>query len=179
MNYFRKKFILGLFIAILIFFLGFFSKDFYSRLNSKIIPSVKPANILLPEPKAGVYKVVKVLDGDTIEIETGEKIRLLGIDAPEINNRWGPEAKKFNEDLLLGKQVKIELDKILLDKYGRLLAYVWIDGKMVNEAILEEGYAKLNTIKGEAKLKYFDRLKIAEGWGKDHHNGVWLDDWIN
>jgi len=44
--------------------------------------------------------------------------------------------------------------------------------------LLEEGYAKINLIQGEAKLKYLERFQKAEIWAKEHHNGVWLDEWI-
>ena len=65
-----------------------------------LTPNSKVKNILLPEPKDGKYKVIEVIDGDTVKLETGEKFRFLGIDAPEINVRWGPEAKEFNEKTL-------------------------------------------------------------------------------
>jgi len=177
MKSFKNKFILSLLIVFIVFFLGFFSKDFYNKLNPKIFPTLKPKNILLPEPKEGIYKVIKVLDGDTVVLETGEKIRYLGINAPEWNDRWGPEAKKFNEELVLNKKVKIELDRKKLDAYGRILGYIWIDDILVNEALIERGYAKIYLIKGEVKPKYLDRFKKAENWAREHHDGVWFDEW--
>ena len=101
---FKKNLLLGL-LALTIFFIGFFSKDFYNELNSKVIQNIKPKNILLPDPKEGTYRVTKVLDGDTVILETGEKFRYLGIDAPEGNDRWGPEAKKLNEEMVLNKKM--------------------------------------------------------------------------
>lgn len=179
MKYFRNKFILGLLVAFFVFFLGFFSKDFYNKLNSKTSPVGKPKNILLPEPKEGTYKVTKVLDGDTVVLETGEKFRYLGIDAPEWNDRWGPESKKFNEELVLGKKVKVELDRKKLDVYGRILGYIWVDDILVNEVLVERGYAKVSVMLREVKPKYLDRLKKAETWAKEHHDGVWFDEWEN
>ena len=173
---FRKNLLLGL-LALTIFFIGFFSKDFYNELNSKVIQNIKPKNILLPEPKEGLYRVTKVLDGDTVILETGEKFRYLGIDAPEGNDRWGPEAKKLNEEMVLNKKIKVELDRTKLDKYGRILGYIWIDNILVNEVLVERGYAKINFIKGEVKPKYLDRLKKAEDWARQNHDGVWFDEW--
>lgn len=164
-------------LIVVVFFLGFASRELLNKKDT-LTSKDETKNILLPEPKSGVYKVVKVLDGDTIQIVTGEKIRYLGVDAPEVNTRWGPEAKKFNEDKVLDKKVRVELDRPELDKYGRILAYVWVDDKMVNELLLEEGYGRVNLIKGDPKLKYLNRLQTAEAWGRDHHNGVWLDEWI-
>lgn len=165
---FRKNLLLG-FLALIIFLLGFTSRN--------IFPTDKPTNILLPEPKEEKYKVTKVIDGDTIVLETGEKFRYLGIDAPESNERWGPEAKKFNEEMVLNKKIKVELDKTKLDKYGRILGYIWIDNVLVNEVLLERGYAKIDLIKGEVKPKYLDRLKKAENWARQNHDGVWFDEW--
>lgn len=172
--------ILILLLIISAFILGFFGRGFLSKPenNPTPTPSVSNKNIVLPNLVEGNYKVTRVLDGDTIEINTGEKIRYNGINAPENNERYGITAKEFNEKLVLGKVVKIELDKTKIDIYGRVLAYVWIDGKMVNETLLKEGMAKVETIKGEAKLKYIDKLNAAQTWGEEHHNGIWFDEWI-
>ena len=147
---FKKNLLLG-FLAIVIFIFGISFRNLFYKENQG------PAkNILLPNPKTEKYKVIKVLDGDTIVLETGEKFRYLGIDAPESNDRWGPEAKKFNEEMVLDKKVRVELDKIKLDKYGRILGYIWVDDTLVNEALTERGYARVNLIKGETKPKYLD-----------------------
>jgi micrococcal nuclease len=151
------------------------------KTSIEVLPSptstVKPVNVILPSPVAGKYKVTRVLDGDTIQIETGEKVRYMGINAPENNEAWGLTATEFNKKIVEGKEVEIELDRTKLDTYGRVLAYVWIDEKMVNEVLLKEGLAKVMIIKGEAKLKYIDRLKVAEEYGREHSNGMWLDEW--
>jgi len=166
-----KKILLGFLVLVIVFILGFFTKDFFVKKEY----SVK--NILLSKPKDGKYKVTKDLDGDTVVLETGEKFRYLGIDAPEANQRWGPEAKTFNEEMVLDKRVKVELDSTKLDKYGRILGYIWVDDVLVNEALVERGYAKVNLIKGEAKPKYLDRLQKAENWAKQNNDGIWFDQW--
>ncbi|MCX6706467.1 MAG: thermonuclease family protein, partial [Candidatus Woesebacteria bacterium] len=155
---FKKLLIPGL--IILSFIIGFLGRGLiFNQDKTSATPtsSTKPGNIVLPNPKEGVYKVTRVLDGDTIEIETGEKVRYMGINAPENNERWGMTAKEFNEKMVSGKEVQIELDRLKIDNYGRVLAYVWVDKKMVNEELLKEGLAKVLIIKGEAKLKYIDR----------------------
>jgi len=170
-----KKLLLG-FLAVVIFFLGFSFRDILNKEN-KTSSSAKPKNVYLPTAKEGNYKIKKVLDGDTIELETGERFRYLGIDSPEANDRWGPEAKKFNEEMVLGKKVRIELDQTKLDRYGRVLGYIWVDKILVNEALVERGYAKVILIKGEVKPKYLERLQRAEAWAKQNHDGVWFDVW--
>jgi len=122
-QFFKNKLFLFLFLFFA-FVSGFFLRGKMINQATTITPTIKPKNILLPEAKEGKYKVTRVLDGDTIVIETGEKVRYQGIDSPEQNQRWGEEAKKFNEGLVLEKKVRIEFDRVKLDKYGRLLAYV-------------------------------------------------------
>lgn len=143
---FLKSFLFFILIFLLAFGFGFYLRGFFispptNQEKIKIIPSptIKTKNILLPEAKDGMYKVTEVLDGDTIVLETGEKLRYQGIDAPEQNQRWGEEAKNFNQKLVLGKKVKVEFDRVKLDKYGRLLAYVWVDNFLANRLWLDEG----------------------------------------
>lgn len=170
---------LTIFFALIIFFLGFLVRGFFFDYNQETIftPSDKTKNILLPEPKEGFYLVEEVIDGDTVRLETGEKFRYLGIDAPEPNERWGPEAKKFNEELVLKKRVKVELDKTKIDLFGRILGYLWVDNLLVNEALVDRGYAKINLLKDEAKPKYLERLQKAETRARQNHDGVWFDEW--
>lgn len=175
-----RKILISILALIVVFILGFFSKDYLIKNKSPSptpTPNSKVKNILLPEPKDGKYKVIEVIDGDTVKLETGEKFRLLGIDSPETNARWGPEAKEFMIKTLLNKKIKVEFDQVKLDKYGRLLGYLWVDDVLINEAIVERGYAKVNLIKGEVKPKYLDRLQKAESWARQNHDGVWFDEW--
>lgn len=173
-----KKVLLATFVAVGIFTFGFISRGFFIK-NQTPTPNTRGVkNIALPNPKEGKYKVIEVVDGDTITLETGEKLRYLGIDTPEVNERWGPEAKSHNTDLVLNKMVKIELDRVKIDKYGRILGYVWVDSVLVNEALVERGYATINLMKNEAKPKYLDRLQRAQNWAQQNHDGIWFDEWV-
>lgn len=118
-----------------------------------------------------LFLVSKAIDGDTIEISTGEHVRLIGIDTPESrhNNKlvrdfrrshkdidsilsMGKEAADFTRRLVEGKKVRLEFDIEKYDKYGRLLAYVYLeDGTFVNARIVEEGYAQSLTIPPNVK----------------------------
>jgi micrococcal nuclease len=85
--------------------------------------------------------VVKVVDGDTIEILGGQKIRLIGIDAPEQGDCYFEESKEELENLLSGRMVRLIYDVDREDRYGRSLAYVYLGEIFVNKDLVERGYA--------------------------------------
>lgn len=99
-----------------------------------------------PVPSGGVVRAV--FDGDTVLLETGEKVRYLGIDTPEVNHSgtrgdcYGQEARKANSELVLGRKVSLRYEGRRRDSYGRLLAYVFTsDGIFVNLELIKSGYA--------------------------------------
>jgi micrococcal nuclease len=131
-----------------------------------------------------VYKVTKIIDGDTIEIEGGERIRYIGIDTPERmmrkNDRWiyrpmpfAEESKAYNKKLVLGKKVRLEMDIEPRDRYGRVLAYVFLDEILVNEELIRQGYAHLLTI--PPNVKYVEHFKKALKEAKKEKRGLWSD----
>lgn len=101
--------------------------------------------LLQPEP---TFLVTKVTDGDTIELDDGRIIRYLNLDTPELglgekpDQCFAQEAKKINEELVLGKKIRLELDVNEMDRFGRTLAYVFVDDLFVNEALLSRGAAE-------------------------------------
>ncbi|MGL4607471.1 MAG: thermonuclease family protein [Eubacteriaceae bacterium] len=128
------------------------------------------------------YEVKRVVDGDTIVLKNGEedmKVRLIGVDTPESvhpdkskNVPYGKVSSEFVKELLSGKNVKLEYDVSPTDKYGRVLAYVYLpDGKMLNEIILKEGHGVLMTI--PPNVKYVDRFINAENSAKEERIGLW------
>lgn len=112
----------------------------------------------------------RVVDGDTIVVILNgkkEKVRMIGIDTPESvhpdksrNTPMGKIASKYTRDNLEGKYVRLETDVQERDKYGRILAYVYLDDKMFNKTLLEEGLAKTMTI--PPNVKYVDDFKRIE-----------------
>lgn len=99
-------------------------------------------------PSKGPFRVKQVLDGDTIILDNGETIRLIGVDAPEIHHpeipvqRFGEEAKEFLRRLTEGFDYILEYEPgNLRDKYGRLLAYVFVEDRLVNAEMIRHGYA--------------------------------------
>jgi micrococcal nuclease len=88
--------------------------------------------------------VDRVVDGDTIALASGEKIRYLMVDTPEDTSTvecYGPEATAYNKELVEGKEVTLSYDQDCTDRYDRLLAYVSVDGHEVNSLLVERGYA--------------------------------------
>ncbi|MEW6407352.1 MAG: thermonuclease family protein [Patescibacteria group bacterium] len=101
-------------------------------------------------------KVIYVDDGDTIFLDSGQEIRYIGIDTPEIGEPFYLEATNKNKELIYGKEVTIEYDKQKIDPFGRYLAYVFSDGTFINEELVRAGLAKLEFIYPD--VKYAKRL---------------------
>lgn len=140
---------------------------------SEVLPPPAPsANAKKKPPSpgrrltAGTVKVVTVVDGDTIVISGGEKVRYAGLNTPETHHPdklpeyCGREASEANRRLVAGKTVRLEYDERQRDKYGRLLAYVYVDGLFVNAELIRQGYAQVSTYKDTQRHhKEFERLQ--------------------
>ena len=118
-------------------------------------------------------RVVEVIDGDTVKIDTGEKVRYIGIDTPEKGELFYEECKKKNEELVLGKEVGLERDVSITDKYGRLLAYVWVGDLMVNSEMVRTGYAHAYTYPPD--VKYSDLFVKLEREARENEYGLWTE----
>jgi len=122
----------------------------------------------------------RIYDGDTIAVFVDgrfQKVRLIGIDAPEIDQRpWGRKAQECIEALIRASASKVSLEYDLerRDKYGRILAYMWgQDGKMLNEEMLRRGCAVLFTV--PPNVKYAGRLRAAQEKARELKVGVWSE----
>jgi micrococcal nuclease len=122
--------------------------------------------------------VTQVLDGDTVELDDGSRIRYLLIDTPEMNSSnskdpecFAQEAKDFNEQLVLNKKITLEYDEDCDDAYDRLLAYVSVDDTSVNKLMLERGYAKLLFI--EPNKLYLDEFEAVATLAENAKSGLW------
>lgn len=106
--------------------------------------------------------VTRIIDGDTIEIDNNESIRLLGINTPERKEKYYEEAKEFLENLILNKTIKLEFTNDRYDKYGRVLAYIFLENENINVKIVESGFANYYFYSG--RDKYSDDLE--EAWNE-------------
>ena len=118
--------------------------------------------------------VVRVVDGDTFELEDGVMVRLLGINTPEKSMVGWEAAKLFLESMVLNKWVEIKMKEV--DKYGRWLGYVFVGGKMVNEEILESGMGHLYVYNPD---KWFGELSVVEEFARRYELGIWKKSSLN
>lgn len=162
-------------------------RHFYRRLMSGgicllllLAASVSLASgdtVAIPE-KAEKVQVARVIDGDTIQLVDGRRVRLIGVDTPETVHPekgvepHGKEASNYTKSMLEGKEVYLEYDVQLTDKYGRTLAYVWLeDGTFFNELLLLEGYAQVATF--PPNVKYVERFLEAQKKAREAGAGLW------
>jgi micrococcal nuclease len=135
--------------------------------------------------------VSRVIDGDTLHLESGERVRLIGIDTPEMHDseklrrdsqrtkqdirtikELGRRAYIFTRNLVEGKRVSLKMDVEKHDRYGRILAYVYLkDGTFVNAKIVEEGFAQLMTI--PPNVKYADLFLKLYQQARANKKGLW------
>ena len=123
------------------------------------------------------FQVTRVIDGDTIELLGGERVRFLGIDTPETVKPntpvqcFGKEASAYTKALLEGKTVTLTRDVEDRDKYGRLLRYVYLDGLFVNEALVRDGYARVYTY--PPNVNHAQEFVAAERIARSEKRGLW------
>jgi micrococcal nuclease len=137
--------------------------------------------------------VARVVDGDTLKLENGERVRLIGIDTPEMHEsskllrdskRTGADVRtiqalgkrsyEFVRPLLENQRVRLEFDVEKRDKYGRLLAYVFLkNGTFVNAEIVKQGYASLMTY--PPNVKYVDLFKQLYVEARESKKGLWKE----
>ncbi|MFO7886874.1 MAG: thermonuclease family protein [Eubacteriales bacterium] len=122
--------------------------------------------------------VERVVDGDTIVISGGERVRLIGINTPESVKEageveyYGKEASSYTKNILEGKTVYLEKDVSNKDDYDRLLRYIYLeDGTFFNELIVKEGYAFAVTYPPD--VKYNEILREAENYARENNLGLW------
>jgi len=120
--------------------------------------------------------VTRVIDGDTIVIEGGYRVRYIGIDTPETYPQaeaFGAEAWQANRELVEGERVRLEKDVSETDKYGRLLRYVYIDDIMVNAELVRNGLAEARAYPPD--IKHQDYLESLEEGAKNEGRGMWAE----
>ena len=148
---------------------------------------LRAAGVLLPPAppdrlEPGPYHVERVVDGDTLLLSNGARVRLLGVDTPETVKPdhpvepWGPEATRFTKDFVRGGRVRLQFDRTRKDRYGRFLAYVWVDRRLLNEELLRAGLARLSLYldryhEPDIERRLRQAAKEAEAAGRGIHSG--------
>lgn len=132
------------------------------------------------------FAVTRVVDGDTFWVDNGTekglKIRLIGVDAPEPRNTgtrpkgyFGAESTGYLRQMLTGKKVRLEYDVSRYDRYGRTLAYAWLeDGTFVNAELVKNGYATVMTM--PPNVKYAETFTALAAKARKQNRGLWKGD---
>lgn len=129
-------------------------------------------------------RVQRVIDGDTVVLAGGERLRYIGIDTPELKHRdrrirdMALIAKRVNERLVAGKELVLKYDVEKRDKYGRLLAYAYLkDGTFVNSELVKQGYALTMTI--PPNVKHAELFLKLQQEARENKRGFWSDEYAD
>lgn len=157
---------ISIFIVLLILVLlstaTFISYNYESKqiLTISPTPTIGQVKSAIIEDVEKTFLVTRIIDGDTFEIETKQKVRLIGIDTPELNTAnkkpidcFAKEAKEKLSNLILDKQVTLIKDISDTDRYGRLLRYVYVEDLFINKILVQEGFAYAVTYPPDVKYK--------------------------
>lgn len=186
----RSKILLIILISVLFIFAGLYLSIKVAE-NPRLAhpPSPAPTNNLQPTTAASVSlaktatagrikaQVLRVIDGDTIELTDKRRLRYIGINAPEsVDPRrpvqcFGKEASYFNKQLVEGQTIDMEKDVSETDKYGRLLRYVFLDDVFINDFLVRQGYAQVETVPPD--VKYAGQFLDAQREAREAKRGLW------
>ncbi|EKE06063.1 MAG: hypothetical protein ACD_19C00091G0002 [uncultured bacterium] len=122
-------------------------------------------------PKTAVVK--RVIDGDTVELFNGTVLRYTAITAPEEGEDFAEEATKLNQQLVEGKEIKLEYDNYTSDKFGRILAYPIIDNKNICIELVSKGMAELVIYQKRKPFIYQVQLLEAQEQSRKNKLGIW------
>lgn len=127
----------------------------------------------IPPYSEPLFICIRAIDGDTIELSNGVVVRYIGIDTPEVDEPLGKEATEYNRKLVEGKSIRLKYDVQKEGKYGRVLAYVYLeDGTFVNCELIRLGYAEIATYK--QNLKLLDLLIECQWEAINNGLGIWV-----
>ena len=162
-----------MFLGFCLIFIGLFIYSSNKNKVVQIIPQPTPSVTSLQKGSTTLSVVERVIDGDTIVIDTGEHVRYIGMNTPELetNECFATEASEINKNLVLGKTVRLEKDVSDTDKYGRLLRYVFVDNNFINDELVKNGSARVETIKPD--IKYESEFVTWQKFAKQNNLGLW------
>lgn len=141
---------------------------------SQTLPTNRPFSF----ETARRYAVERIIDGDTLLLTDGTRIRLIGVDTPETKhpNRpvepLGPEATEFVKQHIQGQTISLQFDRERRDRYQRVLAYVYVGEWFLNEELIRAGFSRAETGYPYSNLMK-KRFQKAEADARDNHTGIW------
>jgi len=142
-------------LILVIFVVGLWIENQIRKIEIKNKPPIVESTIQKEK-----VTVLRVIDGDTIELIDGRKVRYIGVDSPETGSKNFLKSKIANQKLVEKKTVQLEKDVSDTDKYSRLLRYVWIDDKFINLEMIKNGMARVATFPPD--IKYAQLFLSAE-----------------
>jgi micrococcal nuclease len=131
-----------------------------------------------PVEQAGTAHVQRVVDGDTLLLTGGERVRLIGVDTPESvkpetpAEPFGREASEFTKSVAENRDVRLEFDRERVDQYGRTLAYVYVDDLFLNEELVRQGFSRAET-RFPFRTDMQRRFLVAEEEARAARRGIW------
>lgn len=162
----RSKQLLAMLSAVVLFLFGVALSD------QAEAPAVQPEVSETTQADEGITAIVEsVIDGDTLRLENGERVRLIGINTPERGQPYYEEATAALRELAEGKTVRLERDVSEFDQYDRRLAYVYVGEVFVNEELVARGLAKAYPYEPDTSRE--DVFRRAELYAQDAGRGMW------
>ena len=162
----RKKFkptsaIKTTFIALITLVIGFFGGTTYKTNQEQTTTPTNPV-------------VTRIIDGDNVELDTGESVRLYGVNCPEKNKPLSKEAIELTTKLALNQKIRIEYQpNYQKDRWDRILGYVFVGDTHLNEELVKSGLCEVVIYEKRAKLIYQDELLNAQNQAKQEKLGKW------
>ncbi|MFO7946674.1 MAG: thermonuclease family protein [Armatimonadota bacterium] len=129
------------------------------------------------EPRTEVVRCERIVDGDTIKLDDGRRVRYIGVDTPETKHPrkpvefFGKQASEYNKSLVSGKYLVLEYDVERTDRYGRTLAYVYRKDTFVNARLAAGGYAQ--TLTYPPNVRYVSLFRWLQERARTHNRGLW------
>lgn len=171
----QQKLLLGLIFSLLAFLYTQWVEPRVSPVPLEVFPPSPTPPVASPTPQrelqADEWLVTRVIDGDTIELSSGEKVRYIGIDTPERADCLYQESTQRNRELVEGKPVRLEKDVSETDRYGRLLRYVYVGEIWINKQLVAEGFAQASSYPPD--VKWQEVLRQAEQEARTQLLGLW------
>jgi len=172
-------------ILLIISFIRIYNPNFYQKYLAVSQPAKQ--NVVKENPTDNpalcsgkqecIARVTTVVDGDTIDISTGERVRYIGVDTPETKHPtkavqcFGKEASEKNKELVQDKEIKLIKDVSDKDKYGRLLRYIFVGDLFINDYLARQGFAHAATFPPD--VRFAQQFLEAEREARDNQRGLW------